>query len=188
MRQWLNRIYLFSGASSGLCIVLICVLILTRVIGRWMGIVIPSSDDFAGFLLAASCFFGLAYTFKHGGHIRVSLFITRLTAKKALFFDRMVLTCAALLTAYLAYELCYMVWETWDFEELSSGYIAIPLWIVQIPLAVGMLMLAISVLDVTFCSFVYGESIALSEEEKLSLESDKNPIIDSLDHIKKDKS
>lgn len=188
MRQWLNRIYLFSGASSGLCIVLICVLILARVVGRWMGIVIPSSDDFAGFLLAASCFFGLAYTFKHGGHIRVSLFISRLTTKKAMFFDRLVLSFATLLTAYLAYELCYMVWETWDFDEVSSGYIAIPLWIVQLPLAVGMLMLAVAVLDATFCSFVYGEPIALSDEEKLTLESEKNPIIDTSEQTKGIKS
>jgi TRAP-type C4-dicarboxylate transport system permease small subunit len=174
MRQWLNRIYLFSGASSGLCIVLICVLILARVIGRWMGIVVPSSDDFTGFLLAASCFFGLAYTFKHGGHIRVSLFISRLNANKSLFFDRLVLSFAALLTVYLTYELFYMVWESWDFKEVSSGYIAISLWVVQLPLAIGMLMLAIAVLDATFCSFVYGEHIALSEEEKLTLENEKD--------------
>lgn len=184
MRQWLNRIYFFSGASSGLCIVLICVLILARVIGRWMGIVIPSSDDFTGFLLAASCFFGLAYTFRHGGHIRVSLFTSRLSATKSLFFDRLVLSLATILCVYLTYELFYMVWESWDFEEVSSGYIAVYLWIVQLPLAIGMLMLAIAVSDATFCSFAYGEHIALSEEEKLTLENDGNQIVDISEQTK----
>ncbi|MEI8632394.1 TRAP transporter small permease subunit [Vibrio sp. PP-XX7] len=47
-------------------------------VGRWFGVIIPSSDDFAGFLLAASSFLGLAYTFRAGGHIRVSLFTAHL--------------------------------------------------------------------------------------------------------------
>lgn len=174
MRQFLNRLYMISGVSSGVCIVIICVLILMRVIGRWMGIVIPSSDDFAGFLLAASCFLALAYTFNHGGHIRVSLFTSRLSEKGSLFFERLILTFAAILVSYLAYELSYMVWESWDFEELSSGYIAIPMWIVQLPVAIGTLLMAIAVIDAAFCSLFYGKRITLSEEELLAVSNNKD--------------
>ncbi|MGF1765661.1 TRAP transporter small permease [Aliivibrio kagoshimensis] len=174
MRQFLNRLYMMSGVSSGVCIVIICLLILMRVIGRWMGIVIPSSDDFAGFLLAASCFLALAYTFHHGGHIRVSLFTSRLSEKRSLFFERFILTFAALLVSYLAYELSYMVWESWDFEELSSGYIAVPMWIVQMPVAIGSIVMAIAVIDAAYCSLLYGQRIALSEEELLAASNNKD--------------
>jgi len=168
MRFFLNKLYHGAAVLSGLCIVAICVVILARVVGRWMGIVVPSSDDFAGFLLAASSFLALAYTFQHGGHIRVSLFTSRLGEKSALFFERFVLVTASVLVAYLAYELCYMVWESWDYEEVSSGFVAIPMWIVQLPVAIGMVIFAISVIDLAACSLFFGKRIPLSEEESLA--------------------
>ncbi|ABM05228.1 Tripartite ATP-independent periplasmic transporter, DctQ component [Psychromonas ingrahamii 37] len=168
MRFFLNKLYHGAGILSAVCIVAICVVILARVVGRWMGIVVPSSDDFAGFLLAASSFMALAYTFQHGGHIRVSLFTSRLGEKSALFCERFVLLSASVLSAYLAYELCYMVWESWDYEEVSSGFVAIPMWIVQLPVAIGMVIFAISVIDLTVCSLLFGKRIPLSEEESLA--------------------
>lgn len=179
MRSLLNKLYQGAGMLSGLCIVAICGLILARVVGRWMGIVVPSSDDFAGFLLAAASFLALAYTFKHGGHIRVSLFTSRLSEKKAICFERFILVVASALTAYLAYELCYMVWESWDYEEVSSGFVAVPLWIVQLPVAIGMVIFAISVIDLAVCSFLYDQRIPLSEEETLAEKS--HIILDKLE-------
>ncbi|MFT6927918.1 MAG: TRAP-type C4-dicarboxylate transport system permease small subunit [Psychromonas sp.] len=168
MRLFLNKLYHGAGVLSAVCIVAICVVILARVVGRWMGIVVPSSDDFAGFLLAASSFLGLAYTFQHGGHIRVGLFTSRLGEKSSLFCERFVLVTASVLIAYLAYELCYMVWESWDYEEVSSGFVAVPMWIVQLPVAIGMVIFAISIIDLATCSLLFGKRIPLSEEESLA--------------------
>ncbi len=167
MRPLLDKLYQGSGILSGFCLVAMCCLILARVIGRWMGIVVPSSDDFAGFLLAAGSFLALAYTFRCGGHIRVNLLTSRLTEKVAIYFERFVLTIATALVLYLAYQLCYMVWESWDFEEVSSGYVEIPIWIVQLPMAIGMVIFAISIADQAVCSFLYNQRIPLSEEESL---------------------
>lgn len=179
MRYLLDRLYQGAGLLSGLCIAVICCLILSRVVGRWMGIVVPSSDDFAGFLLAAVSFLGLAYTFKHGGHIRVRLFTSRLSEQSTIYFERFILVMASVLTAYLAYELCYMVWESWDYEDVSSGFVAVPLWIVQLPTAIGMIIFSISITDLTVCSILLGQRIPLSEEEKLAETS--NITVDDLD-------
>jgi TRAP-type C4-dicarboxylate transport system permease small subunit len=81
MRSMLDRIYTLSGALSGALILGITLIIMAQIVGRWFGIVIPSTDDFSGFMLAASSFLGLAYTLKTGGHIRVSLIIQRLPAR-----------------------------------------------------------------------------------------------------------
>jgi hypothetical protein len=40
-----------------------------------------------------------------------------------------------------------MVWESYLFEEVSTGYIAVPIWMPQIPVALGILMLNIAILD-----------------------------------------
>lgn len=174
MRTILDRLYLASGAVSGIGIVLICLIILARVVGRWLGILIPSSEDFAGYLLSASSFLALAYAFRSGAHIRVSLFISRLPANALVWVDRFVLTIASILVCFIAYHLTYMVWESWDFEEVTSGYVPMPLWLVQLPMPVGAIIFAISVLDSTYCSWVFKTPIPKSEEEKLAEANELN--------------
>ena len=167
MRSLLDKLYLSSGILSGICMISICVIILIRVIGRFLGIEIPSSDDFAGFLLAASSFFGLAYTFHHGAHIRVNLFTSKLSASMNRYVNSIVLVLGSILVTYLFCHLTYMVYESYLFEELSSGYIAVPLWLVQLPLAIGMLFLTIAFIDHTIATVFYGAEMSKSEEEAL---------------------
>ena len=70
--------YLTSAVLSGTSLVTMTTLILAQIVARFMNTVIPSSEDFAGWLLSATIFFGLAYTFQEGGHIRVTMLVTRL--------------------------------------------------------------------------------------------------------------
>ncbi|MGJ8581114.1 MAG: TRAP transporter small permease [Psychromonas sp.] len=168
MRSFLDKLYLSAGALSGLCIVAICCIILIRVLGRWVGIEAPSSDDFAGFLLAAATFLGLAYTFREGGHIRVSLFTSRLPATLHKAMERVILCLGCALILYLCWQLIYLVYESYLFDELSSGYIAVPLWLVQLPLAIGMVIFSIAIIDQTICHFVFDQPLPKSEEEALS--------------------
>ncbi len=58
-----RALYLLSGGLSGFFIVLIMLIILAQIIGRMAGFIVPSAEDFSGYALAASTFFGLAYTF-----------------------------------------------------------------------------------------------------------------------------
>lgn len=168
MRSFLDKLYLCAGALSGICIIAICCIILARVIGRWLGIEAPSSDDFAGFLLAAATFLGLAYTFREGGHIRVSLFTSRLPAVVNKLIERVILSLGCGLILYLCWQLIYLVYESYIFDELSSGYIAVPLWLVQLPLAVGMVLFSIAIIDQTICHLLFEQPLPKSEEEALS--------------------
>ncbi|WP_325895353.1 TRAP transporter small permease [Grimontia sp. NTOU-MAR1] len=142
-----RALYLLSGGLSGFFIVLIMLIILAQIIGRMMGFIVPSAEDFSGYALAASTFFGLAYTFREGGHIRVNLAIQRLPESLQRPLETLVLTLAFLLLCFCSYYCTYMVWESYDFEEVTHGYIPIPLWIPQVPLAVGMIAFNLAVLD-----------------------------------------
>src|SRR4051794_23834160 len=77
-RRVLDRVYELSGCLAGLCLVAIAVLVLAQIVGRLLGILVPSADDFAGYAMGASVFLALAHTLRAGGHIRVSLIIDRL--------------------------------------------------------------------------------------------------------------
>jgi len=47
MRKILDNIYTGAGVLAGVCIVLITVMILTQIVGRWFGVIIPSTEDFS---------------------------------------------------------------------------------------------------------------------------------------------
>lgn len=152
MRRFLDRLYFAAGIVAGGCIVLITVMILTQIVGRWFGVIIPSTEDFSGYLLAAATFLALAYTFRNGGHIRVTLLIHRLSSTRQRWLNYGVLSLFAVIMGWGAWHICYLVYESWSFEELSQGYIAIPLWIPQVPMALGAVLFFVALIDDLVCS------------------------------------
>ncbi len=147
MRKTLDGIYTGAGILAGACIVLITVMILAQIVGRWFGVIIPSTEDFSGYLLAATSFLALAYTFRHGGHIRVTLLLHLLSKGWQRRMMLLTLIVFAVVVGWGAYHLCYLVYESWDFDELSQGYIAVPLWIPQMPMALGAVIFFIALVD-----------------------------------------
>ncbi len=147
MRKTLDKLYTAAGVFAGICILLIAVMILAQIVGRWFGVIIPSTEDFSGYLLAAASFLALAYTFRLGGHIRVTLLIHLLPSALQHKLTCVVLFVFTLITGFGAYHLCYLVYESWVFNELSQGYIAIPIWIPQLPMALGAVLFFIALVD-----------------------------------------
>ncbi len=147
MRRFFDLLYHWSGIAAGICIALMALLILTQIVGRWFGVVIPSTEDFSGYLLAAASFLALAYTLRSGGHIRVTLVIGRLSGPLRNLIEGLVLLLALLLSGYATWYCGLLTFESWQFEELSQGYIPVPLWLPQLPMAVGLLILTIALAD-----------------------------------------
>ena len=147
MRIFLDKLYLGSGMLAGVFIILITLMILAQIVGRWFGIVIPSTEDFAGFFLAATTFLALAYTFRMGGHIRVTILVHMLKGKLQRFSLALSLLIFIVIIAYGVYYTGYFVYESWSFNELSQGYIPVPLWIPQLTMLVGLSIFLIALLD-----------------------------------------
>jgi TRAP-type C4-dicarboxylate transport system permease small subunit len=122
-------------------------LILAQILARTLGVVIPSSEDFAGWLLSATIFFGLAYTFNSGGHIRVTILLTRMKSLNRRFLELFNLSAAVFISAYLMFYTSYTVYDSFIYEEVTDTYLVMPLWLVQTPMALGSLFLMIAVLD-----------------------------------------
>ena len=147
MRTFLDKLYLGSGMLAGLFIILITLMILAQIIGRWFSIVIPSTEDFAGFFLAATTFLALAYTFRMGGHIRVTILVHLLKGKLQRFTLALTLLIFITLIAYGVYYTSAFTYESWSFHELSQGYIPVPLWIPQLSMVVGLFIFLIALID-----------------------------------------
>ncbi|MBV6487584.1 MAG: TRAP transporter small permease [Pseudorhodoplanes sp.] len=127
--------------------VLMCVVVLAQVIGRLFGILVPSAPEIAGYCMAASSFMALAYTFRNGGHVRVSLLLYRLGPGLRLRAEILCLTIATLLSGFFLFYLVDMTIETYEVGEVSSGVVAIPLVIPQILLTIGVAALLTSVAE-----------------------------------------
>ncbi len=147
MRQLLDMLYLGAGVLAGVFIILITLMILAQIVGRWFGIIIPSTEDFAGFFLAATTFLALAYTFKMGGHIRVTILVHFLKGRLQQASLVFALLAFIFIVAYGAYYSIAFTYESWTFHEVSQGYIPVPLWIPQLSMALGLSIFLIALVD-----------------------------------------
>lgn len=146
MRKSLDLLYITSGALAALCLALIALSIVAQIFGRIVGVTIDSTESGA-FFLAGMTFLGMAYTLKTGGHIRVSLLVSKFDAKTAWIFDLLACGFAAFASAYLSWQVWGMVHDSWRFGDLSPGLLAVPMWIPQTVMLVGLCILTIAFFD-----------------------------------------
>ncbi|MEQ1408518.1 TRAP transporter small permease [Neorhizobium sp. Rsf11] len=147
LRQTLDGLYLVSGWLAGLFLIAIFVIMLSLSAGRPIGLDVPAGDDFASWCMAATAFLGLAHTFRSGELIRMGLFIDRFSGVVRKVIE---IACAAIGAAAMLYFAWYavdMVWTSWKFNDISQGVIPVPLWIPQLGMAVGVVVLAIAFVD-----------------------------------------
>lgn len=159
MRTALDRLYMAGGALAALFLVLICALVTAQVIlnlidmtasaltGSAFGLTIPSYSDFAGFFLAASSFLALAYTFRDGAHIRVSLMLQALPPFWQWLCDLLSVAIALAFAAYFTWYAGLLALESWEYGDVSTGMIPVALWIPQSAVVLGLAVLTIALLD-----------------------------------------
>lgn len=149
----LERLYAACGAVAALAIVGIAVLVATSILSRLLGVYIAGLTEGAGYLMAAAGAFGLAYTFTSGGHIRVDLILGAVPARlrKVFEFVAVALTTGAML--FLAWFLFRMVRISHKFGDLSDGSDGLPLWVPQLPAALGFGVFALALIHsfVKYC-------------------------------------
>lgn len=143
----LDAIYRAAGALAGLFLVTICVVVSAQIVARQLGTIIPSADQFAGFCLAATSFLGLAYSFRNGSHIRVTLFVRHATGLRGRVLLSSALAVAAAITLTLAWHTIAMVIQNYSRNEVTSGLVPIPLWVPQLGMAAGVALFAVSILE-----------------------------------------
>ena len=169
MRRFLDRLYAASGAFAALCLASICVLMLAQAAGREFGLLIRGGDDITSWLCAASAFFALGHTFRHGELVRVGLFIDMLKPAQRRIGEIVALSVTALLVGYMLWAVTRFVYQSWQFKEVAQGLIKIPIWIPQMSFVIGVLIFLVAVLDELFV-VLSGNKPAYqrAEEERLA--------------------
>jgi len=155
LRRFLDRLYAASGALAAVCLASICVLMLAQAAGREIGLLIRGADDMVGWLCAASAFFALGYTFRHGELVRVGLLLERLSDRARRPAEMLALGTALLFSSYLLWAVTRFVFESWKFDEVAQGLVRVPIWIPQMSVVLGAAILLVAVAD-DFLTLVRG--------------------------------
>ena len=147
IRLGLDGLYRACGFIAALCLVAVLLIILAQIGARWAGLQFPGSTSYAGYAMAGASFFALAYTLNHGAHIRVSLVIGRFTGTTRRIAEAWCLLVATSLSVYFAWYAIKAVQVSRLINDISQGQDATPLWIPQLVMAVGTVVLAIAFAD-----------------------------------------
>ncbi|MGR4068336.1 TRAP transporter small permease [Billgrantia sp. C5P2] len=154
-----NVLYRLGAWGAAACMVTICALVALQVtfrlvdallvlVGmRRLGFGITGLSEVASYLLVGATFLGLAYTFVHHAHIRVTLLISRLPSALRAWFEVFCLLVALAISLLLGYELVELARESLEFKDVSSGFLSIPLWIPQAVLIAGVVLLCLALAE-----------------------------------------
>jgi len=147
LRRTLDALYDGAAALAALCLVALLAMVLLGIAGRLLHFHLPGTDAYAGYLMAASSFLALAHTLKRGEHIRVTLLLSALRGRSRHALELWALAAASGLAALMAYYSVRLVWQSRAFNDISTGNDATPLWLPQLVMAAGTLVLLLAFLD-----------------------------------------
>jgi len=147
LRKALDLLYDAAGYLAAFFMVGILLMVLASVVGRVVGFNLRGSDAYAGYCMAAASFLALAHTLKRGEHIRVTLFLDRFGGRLRRPLELWSHAAGTFFCAALAWFSVRLVLQSHEFNDISQGNDATPLWIPQIGMAVGAVVLLVAMLD-----------------------------------------
>ena len=147
MRKALDALYDGAAWLAALFMVALLVAVLLSVAGRELNFHVRGTDAYAGYFMAAAGFLALAHTLKRGEHIRVTLLLSALPPRARHAFELWAHAAAAGLSGLLAFYAARLAWQSRLFNDISTGNDATPLWIPQLGMALGTLILFIAFVD-----------------------------------------
>jgi TRAP-type C4-dicarboxylate transport system permease small subunit len=147
MRKLLDSLYDGAAWLAALCLVGLLGMVLLGIASRELHFHVPGTDAYAGYLMAGCGFLALAHTLKRGEHIRVTLLLGALGGGARRALEIWALTAAVLLSTLTAFYSCRLVWQSRQFNDISTSNDATPLWIPQLSFAVGTVILCIAFID-----------------------------------------
>ncbi len=140
----LNKIYKFSGYIAAIFLIFVAIFILVGISSRIFGFYIRGLAEYSGYCMASASFFALSYTFVEGGHIRITLFLEKVSGSKKKLMENWCLLISSFFSGYLAFYFIKMLIISYKFQERSEGADEILIWIPQTSVAIGSFIFFVS--------------------------------------------
>jgi TRAP-type C4-dicarboxylate transport system permease small subunit len=164
VRRALDRLYDAAGYLAAFFMVGILLMVLASVVGRLAGFNLRGSDAYAGYCMAAASFLALAHTLKRGEHIRVSLLLDRFGGRLRRPLEIWSHLAGTFFCAVLAWFSIRLVLQSHEFNDVSQGNDATPLWIPQVGMALGATVMLVAMVD-DLVAVLRGRAVAAHADE-----------------------
>lgn len=183
----LDGVYFASGVIAAFFMVTILLLIVAQMIARWTNVALPGTTEFAGYAMAATSFFALCHAMMRGAHIRVSIILNS-TAFLKKWLDIFAVFAAAVIATYFARfavkanffsemlndrtqgqdQIPEWLVKLFRFDiagalEGGEKLVYTPVWIPQLAMSIGTILLAIALWDTLTRLLVTGKNPIVSE-------------------------
>ncbi|MEE9335297.1 MAG: TRAP transporter small permease [Granulosicoccaceae bacterium] len=153
LRRILDKLYWAGGIIASLFLIAILLLIVIQMGARWTGEVFSGAPDYAGYCMAGASFFAFAYALNHGAHIRVSILLNAMGSKRW-WGEIWCFSIGAALSTYFAYYAIKATYWSKQLNDISQGQDATPIWIPQLSMCIGSVLLAICFWD-NLCRLIF---------------------------------
>ena len=154
LRRFLDRLYLLGGNLAALCVLAILVLMIAASVGRVFEWRVSWVNDIVAWLCAAAAFLGMAYSFRNGDFVRVTLVLESVSAPVRRWLELISLSVATVAIGYLGYWAARFTWESYEFNDIAGNMVAIHN-VVAASATVGLLGREGAILRKTFWPTVY---------------------------------
>jgi TRAP-type C4-dicarboxylate transport system permease small subunit len=147
VRKLLDALYDGAAALAAVFMIGLLAMVLLSIAGRQLHFHLPGTDAYAGYMMAAAGFLALAHTLKRGEHIRVTLLLAQLQGGRHRALELWALAASGLLALLAAYYSVRLAWQSYTFHDVSTSNDATPLWIPQLTMALGTVVMAVAFVD-----------------------------------------
>ena len=135
------------GHFSGWLVPLMMLLVLYEVFMRYILDQPPMiADEFSGYLLVALAYLGAAFTWKEGGHVRITALINRLPQKTANWLGLITRALTLLFALVLIQSGYSLIAFSFKFNMSSASWMRIPLQGPHLTMVIGFAFLALVII------------------------------------------
>ena len=146
LRFFLDKLYLGAAYIAAFGLLMILLVIVYNMVARWTGSTAMGATAYAGYAMATSAFLAMAYTLNQDGHIRVKMLLSKLGKYKK-WGERWCYGMGSLLSIYYFYYAARGAHFSYILNDISQQDDAWPMWIPQMTMVIGTLILAIAFVD-----------------------------------------
>jgi TRAP-type C4-dicarboxylate transport system permease small subunit len=147
VRRALDALYTAAGYLAAVFMIGTLAMVLVGITGRFLDFYVRGTDAYAGYCMAAAGFLALAHTLRRGEHIRVTLLLERLGGAARRTLQVTAHAVGVFFAAIFAFFSVRLVWQSHAFNDVSTANDATPLWIPQLSMAIGAVVLFVALVD-----------------------------------------
>ena len=132
LRRGLDGLYALGGAISSLCVLTILLLMVGASMGRSLDWRVSWINDVVSWLCAAAAFFGMAYSFRNGDFVRVTLLLEKVSPRTRHWLEVTSLATASVAISSLFFRAARFTYQSWEVHDIAGTMVVLPWWIPQL--------------------------------------------------------